>query len=249
MIIEKLMEIYSSSILNDGKPECIFAETQIFNEGWLLRGILEKWKMWSKPSKFQFLPFPDNVRIYSEAQLFTPFKKRSRSDKQGEGHTHVDGIVGSFSIPDTKSGVVLDENCDYLAIFEAKVYSGLSDRTENIENYSQVSRILACIINSAIGSVVKSIYFTAMYPRDSKRVVPAKYTREFVEGEIEERLKGYRQAGLFGQVSPKFPSFEREWRDILNIIDVKFVTWESVLSELEDQNIDKFYRLCKEYNS
>jgi hypothetical protein len=102
-MIKELMKIYNNSKLNDGKPKCIFAETLVFNEGWLLRGILEKWRELKSQSKFPFLPFPKSVKIYSEAQLYTPFKKRSRNDKQGEDNTHVDGIVGNFSIhPSTK---------------------------------------------------------------------------------------------------------------------------------------------------
>ena len=31
-----LLDLYEESRLNDGQPERLFAETMIFNEGWLL---------------------------------------------------------------------------------------------------------------------------------------------------------------------------------------------------------------------
>ena len=40
-----LLEIYKESRLNAGQPECLFAETLIFNEGWLLRSALKEWKV------------------------------------------------------------------------------------------------------------------------------------------------------------------------------------------------------------
>lgn len=42
----------------------------------------------------------------------------------------------------------LDKDFKYLAVFEAKMYSKLSSSIKNIRNYSQVSRTIACIINS-----------------------------------------------------------------------------------------------------
>lgn len=248
MITKKLMEIYRESKLNDGKPECIFGETLIFNEGWLLRAVLEKWRKLDGASKFPFLPFPDNTRIYSEAQLFTPFKKRSRSDTQGEGHTHVDGIVGDFSMPGTKSGVTLDRDCRYLAVFEAKIYSGLADKVTNIACYSQVSRTLACIINSTLGTSVKSIHFIVIYPKKNRKIDPAQYTMGIIEEEIKRRLSGYKQVGLVGRADNGFPAFEEQWRSVLRNINIGFITWEDVLSELEDEDVGEFYRLCEKFN-
>jgi hypothetical protein len=248
VITGKLMEIYNGSRLNDGEPDCIFAETLIFNEGWLLRGVLERWRRSKGQSKFAFLPFPDNIKIYSEAQLFTPFKRRLRIHRQGEGNTHVDGIVGSFSFSNIKSGVVLDNNCEYLAVFEAKMYSGLAGGVKHIGNYSQVSRTLACMVNSVLKRSVDSIHFAVIYPEDSKKIDPTKYTRSFIEGEIEERLRGYKQSVLINRGDDRLALFEKQWKSTLRSIDIEFITWEDILSELGDQDIDRFYELCKKHN-
>jgi hypothetical protein len=237
--------------VNVGKPKCIFAETLIFNEGWLLRGILEKWRGLKGQSKFPFLPFPKGVKIYSEAQLYTPFKKRSIEDKQGEDNTHVDGIVGNFSLrPNTKSGIDLDGDFKYLAIFEAKMYSELAKGITHVKNYNQVSRTIACIINSVLkvrGSPNNSIYYIITYPNDNKKIESETYTKKFIEGEIEERIKIYKEPKTV-KIDGDFDSFEKYWKNVLGKIEVQFVTWDAILDEIKDQDIKRFYDLCKEYN-
>jgi hypothetical protein len=71
-----LLKLYDESRLNDRPPECLLAETQIFNEGWLLRSVLQTWKTSSAGSNLPLLPFPAEARVYSEGQLRTPFKRR-----------------------------------------------------------------------------------------------------------------------------------------------------------------------------
>ena len=115
-----LIELYEQSRLNAGQPECLFAETLIFNEGWLLRSALKAWKEWktsARRSQFAFLPFPPDARIYSEGQLRTPFKARCQHDPRAESHTRVDGVAGHFSIADgTKSGIELAPGCPPLPV-------------------------------------------------------------------------------------------------------------------------------------
>jgi GNAT superfamily N-acetyltransferase len=43
-MIEELLRIYGANRTNPGAPACTFAETLIFNEGWLLRGVLRAWR-------------------------------------------------------------------------------------------------------------------------------------------------------------------------------------------------------------
>lgn len=250
-MIEELLKIYDNSNLNEGEPKCIFAETLIFNEGWLLRAILEKWRGLKDHSKFPFLPFPKDVKIYSEAQLFTPFKKRSRYDKQGEDNTHIDGIVGNFYLREkTKSGIDLYEDFEYFAIFEAKMYSELAKDITHIKNYSQVSRTIACIMNSVLSvreNTNNSIYYIIMYPMDSKNINPERYTKKFIEEELEDRIEIYKRSGP--PKDPKeFDTFEKHWRDVLRRMKLQFLTWEEILDEIKDKDIKRFYELCKKYN-
>ena len=62
-MLQELLQIYDQSQVNAGKPECSFAETLIFNEGWLLRAVLKEWQDQPSSSGLDFLPFPRNARV------------------------------------------------------------------------------------------------------------------------------------------------------------------------------------------
>jgi hypothetical protein len=272
-MIKELMEIYENSRLNDGEPGCIFAEmlgvkkiTDVFNEGCMLSVILGKWEVLNCQSKISFLPFPKGVKFCSEnsevrlsnnfkkkqLQLYTPFKPRSRSpkDKEGETNARVDGIVGDFYFSlGTTSGIELDKAFKYLAVFEAKMYSGMSSKTKNVGEYDQVSRTIACIINSVIKTGISKddnlIYYIVIYPKDNYKIDPAIYTKEFIETQIGERISGYKHGGA---IKNEFNDFEMQWKDILKRVNIEFITWEAVLDEIDDNDISKLYALCKEFN-
>ncbi len=251
-MIKELIQIYKNSKLNNEKPECIFAETLIFNEGWLIRSVLEKWLQRKGISKFKFLPFPGGVKIYSKGQLYTPF--REGCSEKWERNTEVDGIVGNFSIEEgTKSGIRLDKDFRYLAVFEAKMYSGLAKSITHAENYSQISRTIACTINSVL-KVLKvneiphnRIYYIVTYPNDNKKITPQNYPEKFIKGEIEERIKIYNKHKTIKK-NKEFDIFRKHWRKVLESIEVQFVTWEDIFKEIKDQDIKTFYVLCKKYN-
>jgi len=213
-MIRELLRVYDASRTNPGKPECTFAETLIFNEGWLLRGVLQEWQSWTQPARFSFLPFPKGIVVYSEAQLYTPFKARFQGDKQAEGHTHPDGIVGDFRLL-AKSGAVLCPDPRYLAIFEAKMYSPLSKRTRNVPNYDQISRTAACIVHALLQTGPSdrcAAHLVVLYPQDSNEIQPGQYTGEHIERQIATRVRGYLSAKGHDQPNARFFA---EWREVL----------------------------------
>jgi len=90
---EGLLAIYEQARINPDTPECIFAETLIFNEGWMLRAATHSLRSVQVPSRlegqrqsaFPFLPFPPGVTAYSEAQLYTPFRQPRAGRSAGRG--------------------------------------------------------------------------------------------------------------------------------------------------------------------
>ena len=247
-MLRELLQIYDASRTNPGKPECTFAETLIFNEGWLLRGVLKEWQSWTQPARFGFLPFPERSKVYSEAQLYTPFKARFRGDKLAEAHTHVDGIVGHFQIVGTKSGAALAPDWRYLAVFEAKMYSPLSSRAMHAPGYDQVSRTAACMIHAILESEDTGdhiAHLVVLYPADNVKIHPARYTRDCVEKRIAARVRTYLASGKPGKPTARF--FD-EWRTVLPRIQVQFLTWEDVLAEIDSEELDQFYALCTRFN-
>ena len=246
-MLHELLEIYHKSRVNPGKPECIFAETLMFNEGWLLRGVLREWQRWTQPAPFPFLPFPKGIVVYSEAQLYTPFKARFQGDKRAEGHTHADGIVGDFQIVG-KSGVVLNPDFRYLTVFEAKMSSALSKGTKHAPDYDQVSRTVASMIHAILesGSAGDRVaHLVVLYPADNNKIHPGRYTKDHAKERIAARVRGYLSAKGHDQPDARFFA---EWRHVLPRIHIQFLTWEDVIAEIENGYLDRFYTLCKHFN-
>jgi hypothetical protein len=249
-MLRELLTIYEQSQVNPGKPgkrSSLFAETLIFNEGWLLRAVLKEWRSRAGPSRLDFLPFPPGVKVYSEAQLYTPFKARTRNDERAEAHTHVDGIVGDFEIQGTKSGVVMNPDWRYLAVFEAKMYSPLSRGTKRASQYDQLSRTAACLINAILQTdhQDRTAHLVVLHARDNRRIDAGQYTRAYIAGQIADRIQGYLGSGHPAQDSGRF---FQEWGHVLHRIHIQFLTWEDVLAEIGDDDLDQFYCLCQRFN-
>ena len=247
-MFRELLEIYQSSLVNEGAPECLFAETLIFNEGWMLRSVLKEWLTGSKRSQFRFLPFPGGVKLYSEGQLRTPFKAGYRGDPQAESHTRVDGIVGNFSIVGTKSGIGLNPDFRYVSVFEGKLYSRIARGTKNAPYYDQISRTTACIINAILQAGTGTGYrahLAVLYPEDNRHIDPALYSTAYIENQITKRVQAFMEAGTDdGDIT----RFAAGWRDVLKNLQIWFVPWEEVLAEIGCDDLDRFYELCKRFN-
>jgi|GEM_PF-1075350 len=244
-----LLDVYGESRLNPGKPECLFAETLIFNEGWLLRSVLKAWKTNSTSGRLPFLPFPTEAKIYSEGQLRTPFKARFRGDPQAETHTRVDGIAGYFSIAaGTKTGIELAPGCRYVAVFEAKLYSPIGKGVKHAPGYDQVSRTVGCLIHALLQAKAREgneAHIVVLYPKDNLDIRPREFDKVHIRDRIRERLAGYISAG--GSI-PEIDRFEADWEETFGRMVVHFETWEKVLDGTEDSELDRFYELCRQFN-
>ena len=249
-----LLEIYEECLLNVGEPECLFKKTLIFEEGWLLRSVLKVWKTDPPPdSSLPFLPFPIDAKVYSEGQLFTPFKVRPKGDRtgdpKGETNTRIDGIAGNFSIREgTKAGIKLDPGCEYFAVFEAKMYSPIGKGVKNAPGYDQVSRTAACLIHALLEAGLAAdcaAYIVVLYPEDSPDIQPQEYTKAHIRERIGQRLAEYKTAG---GSTPELERFEAGWERVLERLAVEFRTWEDLLGEIGDGELDRFYDLCKQFN-
>jgi hypothetical protein len=193
-------------------------------------------------------PFPAGVKVYSEAQLYTPFKARHRGDRLAEAHTHVDGIVGDFEIAGTKSGATLTPDWRYLAVFEAKMYSPLSSGTTNAPGYDQVSRTVACMIHAilAAGEMGDRIaHLVVLSPADNDKIDPGRYTSAYVAERIAARERTYLAAGQDGQPTARFTD---AWCAVLPRIRIQFLTWEEVMAEIDSAMLDRFYDFCVQFN-
>jgi hypothetical protein len=78
-------------------PKRNFPPTDLYNEGWMLRLVLDWLSV--HPGINQDLAFSAADKCYSEALIPSAFLPRVRGDRFGEAWTHADGVIGDFAIP------------------------------------------------------------------------------------------------------------------------------------------------------
>jgi len=74
----------------------VFPATEIYNEGWLLRLILD-WFSGQRNLKHP-LAFTKKCCWFSESLIPSQFLARFRGDPLAEAWTHADGIIGNIKI-------------------------------------------------------------------------------------------------------------------------------------------------------
>lgn len=268
-IFRDLVEIYEQCKLNSGIQKCIFNETEIFREGWLLIGVLNcLMKIKSEDiediediDRYGFLPFPTNRIIYSQGHLQSPFPPVFQSGKCGEGATKFDGIVGQFKFKnDTKTMITISDDFDYLSIFEAKMYSDLHKGLTYAENYSQVTQIVSSMINSIMNYDKiedKKIFLIILYPDDHPNIphpdiASSIYSEDFIKGQIKERIKNYKICFKDQHTGDKWDNlekFEKNYERLLNVIKIRFIYWEDIFKLIKTDNYSSlYYDHCKEFN-
>jgi hypothetical protein len=127
-----------------GQSDGILPPTELFNEGWMLRLVLD----WAArhPTSIEPLRFEEGSAWYSEALLGSRFKPRRLGDPSGEGFTHADGVIGHFrQRPGGRGDIELLPGARQLTVIEAKMASGLSAGTKHAPNFNQAARNVACI--------------------------------------------------------------------------------------------------------
>ena len=121
-----------------------FPATIFYNEGWLLRLVLD----WFSRHSFigHPLDFASRARWYSEALLPSQFLPRYRGDLLGEGWTHADGVVGHVVIGNGAiANTTLAGNSSQFVVTEAKLFSPLSTGVRHAPTFDQAARNVACI--------------------------------------------------------------------------------------------------------
>lgn len=117
-----------------------FPPTLLYNEGWLLRLILDWFSSHSIPS--HSLNFQENASWFSEALLPSTFLVRYRGDPLAENWTHADGVVGHFSVgTHGKTDLSLLKDATQFIVLETKMLSGFggTPRSQDICKFNQNS--------------------------------------------------------------------------------------------------------------
>jgi hypothetical protein len=233
-----------------GTDNSVLPPTQLYNEGWLLRLVLD----WLDRHREVGHPlsFMPGSRWYSEALLPSRFMARTRGDKLAETFTHADGLIGHFDIA---SGVRCDARlragAKQLVVIEAKMGSGLSRGTKNALDYDQAARNVACIAHMLAAADVQpaslprlGFYVLAPHSQIDSGVFADLVTKTSVQKKVRAR------AGAYGGDHDAW--LEKWFLPTLERIELRAMSWESALAGLPTGEnvayIRSFYAECLRFN-
>ena len=236
-----------------GGPEKNFPPADLYNEGWMLRLVLD-W-LSCNPGIDHDLAFETTDKWYSEALLPSAFLPRVRGDKRAESWTHADGVIGDFVIGKNRQGdLSLVEDAVRILVTEAKMFSKLSSGVKNASYFNQAARNVACIAElicraQIFPSSLKNISFFVIAPESQiNDGVFAEYMApESIRNTVERRISDYRE--------PEKDKWFKDWFiPTLEEIQIREISWEELCRLINQHDsafgvqLDVFYGKCLEFN-
>jgi len=248
MVLHKIISLIESA----GSEAPLFPRTDIFNETWLVRLIVD-WFAHNNALAFPF-NFASDARWFSEARLPSAFLARSRGDSLAESWTHADAIIGHFTIGSSgKTDCILQPNANQFIVIEAKIYSQLSSGVTNAPYFDQCARNVACIAEllkraGRAANNVDSLGFYVLAPASQidAGVFANKLQKQSIQAKVERRVAAYD-----GLHDSWFKDF---FLPVLEHIDIRCLTWEEIISYIRNEDIEcgnqvsTFYESCLGYN-
>lgn len=234
----------------------VFPPTDLYNEGWMLRLVLDWYSAHEVPG--HPLTVPQGSRWYCEALLPSPFLPRHRGDKGAESWTHADGVIGQFNIGEgNKGGLSLHGDATHFVVVEAKMSSALSGGVKNAPDYYQAARTVACMAEA----ICRGLGPAGRNPEDMARIgfyVLAPST-QIANGTFEAQMNPKSVNSRVGQRAREYgkdPSWVSNWFDpVLEKTDMQPIAWEDLIAVIKqrDQECGKelagFYGKCIEFNA
>jgi len=229
-----------------------FPPTLIYNEGWLLRLVMD-WFSQQKSISHP-LAFEEKSFWFSEALLPSAFAPRYRGDKLAEARTHLDGVIGHFTIGDKGKAdfAILPDATQFIAL-EAKIYSKLSATVRNAPYYDQAARNVACIAEvlrraNRPPQMMTSLCFYVLAPQIQidKGIFRQDLSKEAIRRKVERRAQEYQ-----GQ----YDAWYADWfYPTLECIHIDAIGWESIVNEIAQwdpisgSTLQEFLNYCLQYN-
>lgn len=248
MITESIKDMLEAC--ETGQP--VFPPSVLFNEGWLLRIILD-WFAHHGGDRYPLSPKP-GARWFSEPWLPSAFLPRYRGDRLAEARSHADGVLGHFSIGDPgTAGLTLQADASQLVVIEAKLFARLSTGVKNAPYFDQAARSVACIaeILRRAGRTAESMEALALLilaprARVDDGVFAWDAAPEAIRRKVRRRVEDYA-----GERDAWFHDwFEPTWQRV----EVRCLSWEDIIEVIAfhrpeaGQVIDSFYGRCLHYN-
>jgi len=247
-----ILDCISSMLERCSTPHSTFPATDLFNESWMLRLVLEWFSQ--HPEVAHPLSVPSGCRWYSEALLPSAFLQRRRGDKFAEAWTHADGVVGHFEIGrDRKRDLTLAPAASCLKVVEAKMFSKLSSGTTRAKYFNQAARSVACIAEvlkraDSSAAAMDALAFFLLAPREKvdAGTFSGIMTVDSVRAVVGRRVLEYDE--------PRDEWYEKWFLPTLERIDIRTIAWEDVASLVQGHDpefgkeLAEFYEQCLTFN-
>ena len=235
-----------------GQDDAVLPPTELFNEGWMLRLVLD----WAAhhPSAIPELMLEKGSRWYSEALLPSRFRPRRRGDIAGEGYTHADAVIGHFRRRDGGRGdIELLPDARQLVVVEAKMASGLSAGTTRAPDFNQAARNVACIAQLVSSARIDPAAFTRL---GFVLMAPA---QRIAEGMFATAIDKAAISAAVARRAETFDAQAVEWcrscfEPVALRCSVSVVSWEDLLTQIAaiepraGERLGEFYENCLRYN-
>ena len=248
MIVERIKAMLEAC--EDGSAA--FPPTELFNEDWLLRIILD-WFARQGGDHYPLSPLP-GARWFSQAWLPSAFLTRFQGDCLAEARTHADGVLGHFVIGDPGTAALsLAPQAHQFVVLEAKLFARLSAGVRNAPWYDQAARSVACIAESLCRAdrhpeEMADLAFLVLAPqaRLDDGIFEWDLAFDAIRRKVRRRVEDYA-----GERDAWFRDwFEPTWRRI----EVRSMSWEDLINVIafhspsDGQVIDSFYGRCLRFN-
>jgi len=206
-----------------------FPPTDIFNETWLLRVVLD-WFSNHRQFAHKLTPV-DGGSWFSEALLPSAFLARYRNDTLSESWTHADAVIGHFKIGAAgKADCSIKPDAKQFVVCEAKVFSKLSPGVRNAPYYDQAARNVACIgevlrRGSVCPKQLESLAFLVLSPIEMIHAgaFSQELTRESVKRKVHQRVSEYASVSQDSWLNERF-------LPLLQRIEISLLSWEEAIA-------------------
>lgn len=253
MTLQRISRILGTA----GLPGAVLPPTLLFNEGWMLRIVLDWFS--SQPNLKHDLAFAKGAVWYTEGLLPSRFLPRFRGDRLAESYTHADGVIGHISIGRSGDGdVSLADRAKQLIVVEAKMFSRLARGVTHAPEYNQAARNVACMAEVLRLKGIKpdqldSLGFYVIAPQAQLADEPTFKTyldKDHMRSAVAAR------ASQYSNEDKGIGDWHRDWfLPLLDRVAIKSLSWEEVLSIVEaadksaGSEFRSFYEKCLEFNS
>lgn len=246
------------ALLTEAKlPGRHFPATLLYNEGWMLRLVLDWFA--NRPPHHHPLSFAPGANWFSEALLPSQFFANRRGDPLAEGWTHADGVIGHVVIGEgALANTKLKPDATQFIVTEAKLSSPLSPGVKNAPDYDQAARNVACMVQVLSESGIEhtkmpSMAFYVLAPESqiASGVFAGQMYEASIRRKVEQRISAYRDPAV---LSSKMSWYEHIFQPTLNQIKISCLSWESIIDHMAGFDssfageLSGFYTCCCRFN-